>query len=99
MKKQDVLVRLEDNGYGIIIPKGSVHIARTKFLQNGSFHELIILTNYNADDYQLEFIFFFHADFKDIFEIRGMERKERGKLFPSSTDGNNILRLSYEGLD
>ncbi len=88
-----------DKGNGIKIPKGSIHIARTKFLQNGSFHELIILTNYDSDDHQLEFIFSFHADFKDIFEIRGMERKERGKLFPSSTHGNNIIRLSYEGLD
>jgi len=88
-----------DNGNGIIIAKGSIHIARSKFLQNGSFHELIILTNYGPGNYELDFVLSFHADFRDIFEIRGMERKKRGKLFAPSTDANNIIRLSYEGLD
>jgi len=88
-----------DNGNGIIIPKGSIHIARSKFLQNGSFHELIILTNYGSDNYILEFVLSFHADFRDIFEVRGMERKQRGKIFSPAVDGNNIIRLSYEGLD
>jgi glycogen debranching enzyme len=88
-----------DSGDGIMIPKGSIHIARSKFLQNGSFHELIILTNYGSDNYVLEFTLSFHADFRDIFEVRGMERKRRGKFFSPVSDGNNIIRLSYEGLD
>jgi glycogen debranching enzyme len=88
-----------DNGDGIIIPKGSIHIARSKFLQNGSFHELIILTNYGSDNYILEFVLSFHGDFRDIFEVRGMERKQRGKIFSPAVDGDNIIRLSYEGLD
>ena len=82
-----------------IIPKGSIHIARTKFLQNGSFHELIILTNYGTENYDLHFVLSYHADFRDIFEVRGMERKERGKLFTPAIDGNNVVRLAYEGLD
>ncbi len=88
-----------DSGNGIMIAKGSIHIARSKFLQNGSFHELIILTNYGSDNYVLEFTLSFHADFRDIFEVRGMERKRRGKIFSPVADGNNIIRLSYEGLD
>ncbi len=88
-----------DNGSGIIIPKGTIHIARSKFLQNGSFHELVILTNYGSDNYELEFVLSFNADFRDIFEIRGMERKKRGKTFAPSVEGNNVIRLSYEGLD
>src|SRR5438094_4509965 len=82
-----------------IIPKGSIHIARTKFLQNGSFHELIILTNYGTENYDLHFVLSYYADFRDIFEVRGMERKERGKLFTPAIDGNNVVRLAYEGLD
>ncbi len=88
-----------DNGNGIIISKGSIHIARTKFLQNGSFHELIILTNYGSDNYNLEFVLSFDADFRDIFEVRGMERKKRGNILSPSADGDNIIKLSYEGLD
>ncbi|HEV8286695.1 MAG TPA: amylo-alpha-1,6-glucosidase [Chitinophagaceae bacterium] len=88
-----------DDGAGMIIPKGSIHIARTKFLQNGSSHELIILTNYGTDTYKLELVLSFYADFKDIFEVRGMERKEIGKIFSPTVETNNIIKLSYEGLD
>jgi glycogen debranching enzyme len=87
-----------DDGEGMI-PKGSLHIARTKFLQNGSFHELIILTNYGTENYELRLALSFHADFRDIFEVRGMERKRRGKVFDPSIEGNNVVILSYEGLD
>src|ERR1051326_9147466 len=82
-----------------LIPKGSIHIARTKFLQNGSLHELIILTNYGTETHELKLVLSFHADFRDIFEVRGMERKERGKLLDPCVDGNNVVTLSYEGLD
>src|SRR5438046_6554685 len=53
-----------DNGNGIIIPKGSIHIARTKFLQNRSFHQIIILTNYNTYEYLLVSIFSFQSVLK-----------------------------------
>jgi len=88
-----------DDGNGGIIPKGTIHIARNKFLQNGSFHELTILTNYGSDTYNLEFVVSFHGDFRDIFEVRGMERKERGKTLAPYVHNENIIKLSYEGLD
>jgi glycogen debranching enzyme len=88
-----------DDSNGVFIPKGTIHIARSKFLQNGSFHELIILTNYGSDDYALEFVLSFHGDFRDIFEVRGMERKQRGKMLSPYVDGGNVIKLSYEGLD
>ncbi|HET9824242.1 MAG TPA: glycogen debranching N-terminal domain-containing protein, partial [Chitinophagaceae bacterium] len=87
-----------DDG-AVVIPKGSIHIARTKFLQNGSLHELIILTNYGSDNYDLELALTFHGDFKDIFEVRGMARKERGSLLDPIIEGDNVVRLSYKGLD
>lgn len=84
---------------GVVIPKGSVHIARSKFLQNGSLHELIILTNYGIDAYEIEVALSFHGDFKDIFEVRGMERKNRGDIIPPEIIDHHIIRLSYKGLD
>jgi glycogen debranching enzyme len=87
-----------DDG-AVVIAKGSIHIARTKFLQNGSLHELIILTNYGTEDYELELAISFHGDFKDIFEVRGMARKERGKLADPIIEGDNVVRLCYQGLD
>jgi len=59
-----------------VIPKGNIHIARSKFLQNGSLHELIILTNYGVEPYTFEMSFSFHGDFRDIFEVRGLQTQK-----------------------
>jgi glycogen debranching enzyme len=84
---------------GLLIPKGSIHIARTRFLQNGSYHELVVLTNYGVMPYELELLISYRGDFKDIFEIRGMTRQQRGKMLPAQTEGCRIVCFSYEGLD
>lgn len=84
---------------GIKIPKGSIHIARSKFLQNGSLHELIILTNYGVETYAIEVGFSFSGDFRDIFEVRGMERKKRGTIIEPEVLDVATVRLAYKGLD
>ncbi|HEY1199388.1 MAG TPA: glycogen debranching N-terminal domain-containing protein, partial [Niastella sp.] len=63
------------NDNDIVIPKGTLHISRSKFLQNGICHELIVLYNYGSHAYETELQITFDADFRDIFEVRGMERK------------------------
>jgi glycogen debranching enzyme len=83
----------------VVIPKGTLHISRSKFLQDGACHELIILYNYSADNYEIDMDITFDADFRDIFEVRGMERKKRGKQRAPVTSGNNHVVLSYTGLD
>ena len=87
------------NENDIVIPKGTLHISRSKFLQNGICHELIVLFNYGSHAYETELEITFDADFRDIFEVRGMERKQRGKQqIPKVVSKNNII-LSYKGLD
>jgi len=83
----------------VVIPKGTLHISRSKFLQDGACHELIILYNYGSDAHELDLEITFGADFRDIFEVRGMDRKKRGKLQPPFTAGNNHIVVSYTGLD
>ena len=82
-----------------VIPKGNIHIARSKFLQNGSLHELIILTNYGVEPYTLEMSFSFHGDFRDIFEVRGLQRKKRGKILPPEVIAKDTAKFAYIGLD
>jgi glycogen debranching enzyme len=40
----------------------------------------------------------FEADFADLFEVRGLQRKDRGRTFPPETQGS-MLVFSYKGLD
>lgn len=87
------------NEEDIVIPKGTLHISRSKFLQDGACHEMIVLYNYGSDTYETELVITFDADFRDIFEVRGMERKQRGKRqIPVIAAKNNVM-LSYKGLD
>ncbi|OQP66185.1 amylo-alpha-1,6-glucosidase [Niastella populi] len=87
------------NEEDIVIPKGTLHISRSKFLQDGACHEMIVLYNYGSDTYETELEITFDADFRDIFEVRGMERKQRGKQqIPVIAAKNNVV-LSYKGLD
>jgi glycogen debranching enzyme len=85
------------NGDNIL--KGSIHIARTKFLKEGYCYEKFCIHNYELESYEVELTFTFHADFKDIFEVRGMKREKRGTVHPVSTESCCGVNLSYEGLD
>jgi glycogen debranching enzyme len=83
----------------VVIPKGTLHISRSKFLQDGACHELIILFNYGSDAYDTELTLTFHGDFRDIFEVRGIKRKERGEMQKPMILKDNQIMLSYKGLD
>lgn len=79
--------------------RGTLFIGRKKFIKHGSCYETIQLTNFDTKEHTLDLTLFAAADFKDIFEVRGMERKRRGKLLVSLTDEDRNLMLRYIGLD
>ncbi len=75
-----------------------VHIFRSRFLWNGTWHECIRLSNYHAENVRLSLSFDIEADFADIFEVRGTPRDRRGHNLTPSVSGRE-LRLGYRGLD
>ncbi|HEV2280424.1 MAG TPA: amylo-alpha-1,6-glucosidase [Acidobacteriaceae bacterium] len=80
------------------LPRGSLHIYRTKFLCDSTCFDKITFHNYAERAADLEITFDFDADFADIFEVRGEKRAKRGKLLPPKSTGRRI-ELGYEGLD
>lgn len=88
---------LLDNG--LLLEKGVIHIGRSKFLQEGICYESIILHNYDLRPYSLEASFIFNSDFSDIFEVRGMQRKQRGEVLPVEVSNEGHIKLGYIGLD
>ncbi|MTI31886.1 amylo-alpha-1,6-glucosidase [Xanthovirga aplysinae] len=84
---------------GSRILKGSIHIGRNKFLKEGVSYEVFHFQNFNQKSYDLKLSFAFDADFRDIFEVRGIARKERGLLLPLEIFNESDLKLSYTGLD
>jgi glycogen debranching enzyme len=71
---------------------------------NGSLFEEMTLNNYNTTAIEFELSLSFDADFSDLFEIRGFNRKQRGDLLRrihanSSDTPVQELTMAYQGLD
>ena len=84
-----------DNGS---IEKNTIHIFRTFFLYNRTAYERLTLKNFNITDVQVKLEFFYDADYVDIFELRGVRRKERGIKRPPVVKESRV-RFTYEGRD
>src|ERR1700739_2529164 len=83
---------------GASLPRGTVHIYRSKFLTDLVCYDQIVLNNYGDTAIEVEVSFDFEADFADIFEVRGEKRKHRGDKFPAEI-GRSSVTLVYDGLD
>jgi glycogen debranching enzyme len=83
---------------GAFLPRGTIHIFRTKFLTETACYDQITLNNYGEADVDVELSFEFDADFADIFEVRGEKRKRRGDKRPAKVTRSSV-ELCYEGLD
>lgn len=82
----------------VVIPRGTLHILRSRFLWKNSCFEEIAFVNHGLSDLHVPFHLSFAADFADIFEVRGMRRERRGAQLPAQVKENSVL-LGYEGLD
>jgi glycogen debranching enzyme len=87
-----------DTGTQPDIPRGTVHLYRSKFLDEGICYEQFRLTNYGLTPVKFSLSFEFGADFADIFEVRGTERHQKGR-FQSTRVESDKVALNYLGLD
>jgi glycogen debranching enzyme len=88
-------LRLES---GISLPRGTVHIYRSKFLTELVCYDEITLSNYGDCAIDVEISMDFEADFADIFEVRGEKRARRGERLPEEVGRTGVM-LKYRGLD
>lgn len=83
---------------GDALPRGTLHIYRTKFLTERVAYDQITLHNYGEVPIQGDLSFEFEADFADIFEVRGEKRARRGETLPEVVE-RSAVSLEYVGLD
>ncbi|MHB1586195.1 MAG: amylo-alpha-1,6-glucosidase [Acidiferrobacteraceae bacterium] len=81
-----------------VLPHGSLHLFRSKFLYDGACYERFKVTNYGLFDAPISLDLGFDADFLDVFELRGQHRERRGRLLPQQMGPASVL-LRYQGLD
>lgn len=83
---------------GSSAPEGIVHIKRSRLIWQDRLFEHIRLTNFGACTVSVPLTIALHADFADMFEVRGMTRAGRGSLLDPVTSDDR-LGLAYHGLD
>lgn len=82
----------------VFIPRGTLHIERTKFLWKSTQYERLRIRNYSVTPVRITISIQFAADFADIFEVRGIRRERRGQKWPAKVTRREVL-LAYKGLD
>ena len=79
-------------------PPGVLHIERRRFLWDRRLYERVRIVNHSLDDTILPLAYEFDADFRDIFEVRGIARKARGTTHAPDAGGRGVT-FGYTGLD
>ncbi len=82
----------------LFLPRGSIHVLRSKFLFEGGYYECIKIQNFALFPISLPFSIAFDADFADIFEVRGVRRERRGERLKATVREGSVI-LGYRGLD
>lgn len=81
-----------------VVPGDTLHISRSKFLWEGTCYERIVIRNFERSQVDMAFRIEFGADFKDVYEVRGIHRAKRGRYLKPCVDDACVV-LAYEGLD
>ncbi|MBM5808974.1 MAG: amylo-alpha-1,6-glucosidase [Cyanobacteria bacterium M_surface_9_m1_291] len=77
--------------------QGVVHLERSTVLTPSSCLQELSFTNYGETVLQMPLCFRCDADFRDIFEVRGIQRRQRGQTVLSCS--SDALEWRYRGLD
>ena len=80
------------------LPSGLLHVVRTRFLSGNRLYERLRFHNFGLHPVRVPLRFEYAADFRDMFEVRGVERSARGQMQPTRLGGNGLV-FGYMGLD
>jgi glycogen debranching enzyme len=87
-----------EDARGHSIASGQIVIHRRRFLWHRKLYEALHVQNHSPTGIDTQLWVDVDADFSDVFEIRGMQRRRRGEKLDLVCDGSGIT-LSYRGLD
>jgi glycogen debranching enzyme len=85
-------------GGEVQLPKGTLHIYRAKLLWKAACYEHIRLAHHGEESATVRIEMTFDGDFVDLFEVRGMQRTQRGERDVPQVRGSEVV-LPYHGRD
>ncbi|GKS63744.1 amylo-alpha-1,6-glucosidase [Nitrospira sp.] len=80
------------------VPRGTLHLSRTRLLWQGTWHERIRVHNYGTAKLPFSITIGLDADFADLFEARGRTRPRRGVRLKTIRSKSGLV-FGYKGLD
>ena len=83
------------DGDEVIMPADRIHFFRSILLWNSVCYQRLCIKSYDAKMHSLHLSFQFEADFRDIFEVRGMKRKKRGRILKSEISARAFSRSGF----
>jgi glycogen debranching enzyme len=82
----------------ITLAKDTILLSRAKFLYAGTCYERIGLRSFSMSERAFSLELRFDADFRDLFEVRGVRRENRGTRIVDLPSNDTVL-FRYAGLD
>jgi glycogen debranching enzyme len=89
---------LQDAEGRVVIHKDTLHLFRARLLSHNVQYEHLRLANYGDHEITVSLDLELEADYADIFEVRGVKRERRGRLFPVRHARQELV-FGYQGLD
>lgn len=83
---------------GVKTDQGDIYIHRSQQTGNGWFSDQLFIRNFGRTTMRVNVQLHLEADFRDIFEVRGFSREQRGTALPPETKGDTTT-FRYTGLD
>jgi glycogen debranching enzyme len=80
------------------LPHGEIHVFRTRVLGDRFCVDRVRVCNHSMRIVEIPLSIRFDADFADVFEVRGTERRRRGERLADEIGADECV-LSYRGLD
>jgi glycogen debranching enzyme len=82
----------------IILPRGTLHITRSRFILAGVFHEMIRVRNFALSTVAVELVVRFGCDFENIIDVRAQRRVDAGRKRFERLERDSVVQ-GYLGAD
>ncbi len=85
-------------GGRIVLPRGTLHITRTRFIWAGVCHEMIKVRNFALTTVAVELVIRFGSDFEHIIDVRAQRRVDAGRARFERVERDSVTQ-GYLGAD
>jgi glycogen debranching enzyme len=83
---------------GTAVPRDVIYVSRRQQIEAERLEVEVVLTSHHRVPISIDLAIDAASDWKDMFEVRGTQRRQRGKTIAPETTPRGLL-LRYEGLD